>query len=417
MDDWSQRLQPVLAALGPWAMRLGGTLAIALAAWVVARLVRSAVTRAAGKAGLDERLHSPGIGATLAGVASALVWLFALPAILGALQMEALLTPVNAMMSRLMGFVPNLFGSVVVLAVGVLLGRIVKQIVSGLLLAAGSEKLAARLGLVQALGDNTLAGLAGSALFALILLPTLVAALQPLGLDAVTQPVSKLLETVISMIPKLIAAGLIVVIAAVVGRTLANLVATLLAGMGFDKLPVKIGLAREGEKIPGGRSASELAGNLVMGAVLLVAAVQASEVMGLPVLTETVSSLGGALARVLAGVLVLLVGLWLATGAARAIQASSLVNAGAVALAARAAILFFAAALALRQAGLPADIVAIAFGAVVGSLAIGVAIALGIGGRGVAERLLDAAVARFERPDGARTPPAVVESTDPAAPR
>jgi hypothetical protein len=416
MDGWSQRLEPVLTALAPWAMRLGGALAITLAAWVVARIVRSAVARAAAKAALDDKLHSPGIGATLAGVAGALVWLFALPAILGALQMEALLTPVNAMMSRLMGFVPNLFGSIIVLAVGVLVGRIVKQVVTGLLLAAGSERLAARLGLSQALGENTLAGLAGSALFALILLPTLVAALQPLQLDAVTQPVSKLLETVISLIPKLIAAALILVIAAVVGRTLANLVATLLAGMGFDKLPAKLGLAAADAPPPGGRSASELAGSVVMGAVLLVAAVQACEVLGLPALTEAVSSLGGALARVLAGVLVLGVGLWLAAGAARAIQAGQSPNAGALALAARGAILFFAAALALRQAGLPADIVAIAFGAVVGSLAIGVAIAFGIGGRGVAERLLDAAVARFERlPAGGAAPAA--EPADPAAPR
>lgn len=407
MEQLSGWMQPVLAALGPWAMRIGGALAITLAAWIAARLVRGAMLRLTGKAALDDKLHSPGIGATLAGVAGALVWLFALPAILGALQMEALLTPVNAMMSRLMGFVPNLFGSAVVLGVGVLLARIVKQIVAGLLQAAGSEKLAAKLGLTQALGENTLAGLAGSAVFALILLPTLVAALQPLQLDAVTMPVSKLLETVIALIPKLIAASLIVVIAAVIGRTLANLVATLLAGMGFDKLPSKLGLVADDAPPTGSRSASELAGSIVMGAVLLVALVQASEVLGLPVLTAAIAGLGGALAGVLSGVLVLGVGLWLATGAARAIQASRLVNARAVALGVRGAILFFAAALALRQAGLPADIVAIAFGAVVGSLAIGVAVALGIGGRGVAERLLNAAVTRFEPPAGAgATPPA-----------
>ena len=62
------------------------------------------------------------------------------------------------------------------------------------------------------------------------------------------------------------------------------------------------------------------------------------------------------------------------------------------------AILFFTAALALRQAGLPAEIVTITFGAVVGALAIGVAVAVGVGGRHVAARLLERAVDAFDAP-------------------
>ena len=44
---------------------------------------------------------------------------------------------------------------------------------------------------------------------------------------------------------------------------------------------------------------------------------------------------------------------------------------------------------ALRQAGLPAEIITIAFAAVVGAIAVGVAVAVGVGGRHVAGRLLE----------------------------
>ena len=153
----------MLSALGPFVPRVLGALALLLAAWVGARVVRAAALRGGTKARIDERLHSPGLVATLAGVASALVWLLALPALLGTLELQGLLTPVNAMLSRLMGFVPNVFGALVVLGVGVLLANIVRQIVSGMLRAAGSEKIAERLGLASALGDKGLAGMAGNA--------------------------------------------------------------------------------------------------------------------------------------------------------------------------------------------------------------------------------------------------------------
>ena len=94
--------------------------------------------------------------------------------------------------------------------------------------------------------------------------------------------------------------------------------------------------------------------------------------------------------------LIVIAGLILASMAAQATLARAPRNAPLLALAARAAILFFAAALALHQAGLPAEIVTIAFGAVVGGIAIGLAVAVGVGGGHVAARVLDRLALSFE---------------------
>jgi hypothetical protein len=69
----------------------------------------------------------------------------------------------------------------------------------------------------------------------------------------------------------------------------------------------------------------------------------------------------------------------------------------------RGAILFFTAALAMRQAGLPGEIIAIAFGAVVGAVAVGIAVAFGVGGRHLAGRLLEDAAASFTGDRGDRS--------------
>jgi hypothetical protein len=401
MESLTRMLDAAANALGPFAPRALGALAILLVAWVGARLVRAALQRAGERARVDERLHSPGLVGTLAGVASALVWLLALPALLGTLELQGLLTPVNAMLSRLMGFVPNVFGALVVLGIGLLLANIARQIVSGLLRAAGSEKAADKLGLGTALGKDGLAGIAGNGVYALLLLPTLVAALQPLGLDAVTQPLSKLLETVINLVPKLLSAAILVGIAALIGRALSTMVTALLTGMGLDKLPQRLGAA---PLRVAGRSLSELVGTAVMVAVVTVAITQASEILGLPILTQMLSSTGAAMVRMGVALVIVVAGLILASMAAQAILGRGLRNAPLLAWAARAAILFFAAALALHQAGLPAEIVTIAFASVVGGIAIGLAVAIGVGGRHVAARVLDRVAMSFEEPAGTDRP-------------
>lgn len=395
MDAWTPIQQMMSANLGPYLPRMAGALAILLAAWVAARLSRAAVLKVVRSAGLEVRLKTPGLGEILAQIVSGLVWLFALPALLGTLQLQALLDPVNVMMSRLMGFVPNVFGAVVVLGVGVLAARIVRQIVEGLLTAAGSERLAARLGLQTALGERTLASLAGSVVFAIILLPTLTAAFQTLGLDAIARPVGHMLDAVVDLIPKLVSAAVIIAVGALMGRVVANLLATVLAGAGMNRWPARMGLP-DNWKLAG-RDLSELVGGMVMVAFLMASITQGCQVLGFAVLTDAVTLLGGVMAKMVAAVVVMALGLWLSAVAAQSIVASGIHQAQAWAQAGRVAILFFTVALALRQSGLPADIIVIAFGAVVGALSLGLAIALGFGGKDVAARLLSALADRYTR--------------------
>jgi hypothetical protein len=398
MEQWSSLQQAISVNLGPYLPRIAGAAVIVLVAWIAARLARAAVNRLFTSTGLEQRLQSPGLGTIIANIAYWVIWLFALPALLGALQLEGLLTPVNVMMGRIFAFLPGVMGAAVIFGIGLLAARILRQIVVGLLTAAGSERIAERMGLSSALGEKTLASLVGSVVFALVLLPTLAASLQTLGIDAVAKPVGNLLDTVVALIPKLISAALVVAIGAVLGRVLAGLASALLAGAGINRLPEQLGMGKDFRL--GGRDPAELVGGAVMAAVLLLAVTQAFDIIGFAVLTNAVTALGEVLVRLALAVIVFGVGFWLAAVAARMVAASSVARARELAQVARVAILFFTAALALRQTGLPGDIISIAFGAIVGGLALGVALAVGLGGRKVAGRLLEALAASFERKKG-----------------
>ena len=416
------------ALLGPYALRLMGALSITLVAWLAARAVRSLVLRVTSQ--LEARLQQPGLATLLADTAQWAVWLLALPALLGTLELKGLLDPVNAMLSRLMGFLPSLFGAAVVLGIGLLMAGITRRITTGMLQAAGSERLAARLGLGPALGSRSLGGIAGTLVFVLLLLPTLAAALQALGLDSVARPVGQLLDSVIGLVPRLVSAAVVLGLAALIGRALASLVAGVLAGLGANTLPARLGFQHGFN--PGGRDMAELGGLAVMTAVMVVALAQASELLGFALLTDAVATLGAVLARVAVALLLLGAGLWLATLAAELVEATGVAHARGWGRLARGTVLFFAGALALRQAGLPAEIVSIAFAAVVGAVAVAVALgaglAVGLGGRPVARRLLERAAANIAAsatdsttnptPPSTTTPattPATTATTPPAA--
>jgi hypothetical protein len=396
MNGWNELQQMLGTHLGPHLPGFIGALALLAAAALFSRMARGAVRKLAQSRELDARLRTPGIGELLANVAYWTVWLLVLPALLGVLGLEGLLQPVNATMERLFGVVPNLLGALVVLGIGLLTARILRELVTGILTAAGSERLAERIGLKQALGERTLAGVAGYGVFVLVLLPTLTAALQTLGLEVLAKPIGQLLDAVIALIPRLVAAALIVAIGVVLGRILAGLLTAMLAGLGLNRLPGQIGLG-ESFRVAG-RDLSELAGGFAMVAAVLLALTQACEVLGFAALTSAVAVLGGALANLLVASVILGVGLWLATLAAAAVAQSKVANARMLGHVVRGVVLFFAGALALRQAGLPADIIAIAFASVFGAVALAVAIAVGVGGRHVAARLLDDAATSFKQP-------------------
>jgi hypothetical protein len=213
-----------------------------------------------------------------------------------------------------------------------------------------------------------------------------LAALDALKLQALTQPTSEMLGRVLNAIPSIFAAALVLVIAYVVGRIVSQLVTRILESAGFDSLPAKLGL---GETAPQSQWApSRLAGYLVLVAILLLATATSLELLGFAVLSGILTSFLYLAGRILLGLVIFALGLFLAKIVGGAIASRQKEHARVWALAARIGILLLAGAVALRQMGLADEIITLAFGLTFGAAAVAAAISFGLGGRDLAGRKL-----------------------------
>lgn len=367
-----------------------------LVAWLLATGLRLVVRKGLDTVGLDQRLggemvDSTGekqipVSQTLSETVYWLIFLLFLPAVLGALRMEGLLTPVQDMVAKLVGFVPNLFGAAVIFLVGWFIAKILRRIITSLLSAAGLDSLGDRAGLDQALGSRKLSSLIGLLVYTLILIPVLISALGALELDDITRPASQMLDQILGALPNLFGAALILGIAYVISRMVAGLVSNVLNAAGFDRLLGRLGLSFKGGE---GSTAtgSVLVGHLVVVAVMLFATVEALGLLAFEELAALVSSFIVFFFNVLLGVVIFGLGVYLANLAARAILASG--QSGLLATVARVAILVLAGAMALRQMNVAEDIINMAFGLILGAAAVAAAIAFGMGGRDLARQELE----------------------------
>jgi hypothetical protein len=391
----TEPLNRFLIRIFDYAPRLIGPVVLGLVAWLVASAMRFVLWRGMSYIKLDERLGEQAgieeearvpLAKTVSDAVYWLVLLLFLPAILSALDLQGLLLPVQGMVDEVLAFLPNLLAATVILGLGWLLARIIQRLVSNLLAAVGADSLSEQIGLDRALGEQRLSGLVGLVVYVLILIPVLIAALNSLHMDAITRPASDMLNAILMTLPLLFGAALVLLVAYLVGRVVSGLVGNLLAGIGFNKVLLRIGLGSEPKEDE--RTPSEIVGYLVLVGIMLFATIEAVSLLGFEVLANLVAEFMVFAGHVLLGLIILGVGLFLANLAARTVEASTSRQAGLLALAARISITVLAGAMALRQMGLANEIITIAFGLLLGAIAVAFAIAFGIGGRDLAAQTL-----------------------------
>src|ERR671912_511793 len=388
-----------------------GALIVLVVGWVIARLLQAGVTAALRRTGLDRRL-APAIsndpaattapGDTAKAIGRIVFWLvmiFVLVAVLDALGLEVVTAPLTGLLAGIFEFLTRLFAAILILVLGWLLARIASQIVTGVLAAMGIDRLATRLGFATALGTQRLSGILGTIVYILILLPVITAALDALQLAALTLPLTNMINQILAAIPNIVAAAILVTLAYFVGRVLADLVTSVLTGIGVNAWPERLGLATptagSGTTVrPASASAPDrgtpagMVGTLVQVAVVWFALIQALELLGFDQVAVLMTELLALAGRILLGLVIFLVGLYLARLAADAIRASGVDQPNLLATAAQAAILVLTGAMALRQMGVANEIINLAFGLLLGAIAVAVALAFGLGGREVAGREL-----------------------------
>ncbi|SJM90423.1 Conserved TM helix [Crenothrix polyspora] len=388
-------LNAILTQTGNYLPKLISAGVLAVIAWLVATVARIVTTKALSATSLDSklfdqpgkpRLIKPGadkssLSVSIGNLLFSFILLLFIPGILGALQMDGLLLPIQGMVQKMLGALPNIFGAGIIGAVGWFIAKILRNISMTVLNTAGADKWGAKLGLQS---DTSLASMGGLVVFLMVFIPALIAALNTLGIDAISRPATDMLQKIMTMIPNLFAAAALLGITYFVGKFAASSVSLLLKGMGFDGLPAKLGCTLSSECT----APSDLVSKGILFFMMLFATVEAANMLGFHQISDVVTmfiQFGG---QVLLGAVIFAVGFWIANLAKTAMLASSPDNVGAANLV-RFTIIGLVTAMGLRAMGLADDIVNLAFGLTLGAVAVAFALSFGLGGREAAGKQMD----------------------------
>ena len=383
-----------------YAPRVLGAVLLALLAWLVAALVRGLARKLLDRTTLDEKLSEHANMSPISdSLSQALFWLVILlfvPAILGALQMDGLLSPLRDMTTRAVDILPDIVAAVVIGGVGWVLATVLRNLVTNLLRSAGFDQIGSKAGLA---GTVQLSALAGLVVFIVVFVPALIAALDALRIEAISRPATEMLTLLLDAVPRIIAAGLILLVTWLVASFAARLLTSLLANVGFDSLPQRLGMQQAFARTP----PSGLAGRVALLFAMLFAVVEAGNQLGFQRFSDLIMTFIEFAGDVLLGSVILIIGFMLANAAYEAISRAS-GSPTPLARVARFAILGIVLAMGLRAMGIADDIVNLAFGLTLGAIAVAVALAFGLGGREAAARLASRWVDRLHQ-EAAPPPP------------
>jgi hypothetical protein len=303
---------------------------------------------------------------------------------------------VRLLVDEAFGYLPRIFGAGIIFIVGLLIARITRNIVETALNAANFDGWLRRSDIGVAASDasttdvgptdvgprrTTASRAVGVVVFALVIIPVAIAALQVLGISAISDPSVVVLQTVLVAIPRVLAAAIVLAIAWFIGRWVRGLVEDILPSLGFDRA-----LTSVGGFTPSTRP-SRVVGAIVITAIMLFAAIEATRLLdfdAVSLMLVQVIDLGG---RVVFGSAIIVIGVIMArivTG----IVGDSVGESGLPSIL-KYAIIALAVAIGVRFMGLANEIVNLAFGLILGSAAVAAALAFGLGGRETAHKLLE----------------------------
>ena len=389
-------ISSLVSTIMAYLPRVGGAAIILIIAWIIAKVLKLIIQKGLGLIQFDEKFakylgkegrQPSGI---IAGIAFYLVLLFSLPPFLEALQLTSVTKPLSDMWEEFAGIIPNLLAAAIIIAIGLFVAKIVREIIVNLLIGFGVDRGAERIGIDKNLKTLKVSGMIGTIVYVLVLLPVLIAALDALNIPAISGPGRDMLALVLNKLPSIFAASIIIILAIIIGKILQTLLAQILSGLGFNRLLEALGLKQLGDKNP-----SQVVGIVVFIYILFFAVMEAAEVLNLQMISNLSGEFIAFAFKVVLAVVILGVGVLIGNWVKRLVEGAARER-PFVANLAKAAIVVFALAVALQNLGIANEIVALAFGLLLGSIAVAAAIAFGIGSREIAGREVDAWVKKLK---------------------
>ena len=361
-----------------------GAIAVGVLGWVIATVARTAITAGLSKTTMDERLSAQAgvkpMSSTIADMVYWFILLVVLTMVLGQLELDGLFAPLTNMVDKIFSFIPNILIAGVVFVVGYIIAKVVRGIVTNLVSTFNVQELASKAGLSE---KNSLPNIAGSLAFLVVIIPTIIAALNALKIEVIARPATNMLNKIMEALPNIFMAAAILIVTYYVVRMVANIIKGLIENTEINQLPAKVGL----QETMGNQKISDLVGYAIVFFAMLFAAIAAADLLGFEPISGIITMFIAFGANIILGAIILFIGFWLANIIAGVVERS---EKGSQFLAniVRVLIMGLVLAMGLKAMGIADSIVNLAFGLTLGAVAVAFALSFGLGGQEAAARFL-----------------------------
>ena len=359
-------------------------IAVGVIGWVIATVARTAINAALAKTSMDERLSAKAgvkpMSSTIADMVYWFILLVVLTMVLGQLELDGLFAPLTNMVDKIFSFIPNILIAGVVFVVGYIIAKVVRGIVTNLVSTFDVQKLASKAGLSE---QNSLPNIAGSLAFLVVIIPTIIAALNALKIAVIARPATNMLNKIMEALPHIFMAAAILIVTFYVVRMVANIIKGLIENTQINQLPAKVGL----QETMGDKKISDLVSYAIIFFAMLFAAIAAADLLGFEPISAIIAMFIAFGANIILGAIILFIGFWLANIIAGVVERS---EQGSQFLAniVRVLIMGLVLAMGLKAMGIADSIVNLAFGLTLGAVAVAFALSFGLGGQEAAARFL-----------------------------
>ena len=365
-----------------------GALLVLFIGYIVAKSIKKLVYRLLKGTKWDEKLLGSNVGkmdmnSFLAKLVYFLIMIMVLMIVLDMLGVQQVLDPLKNMVSQFFAYIPNIIGAGIIGFIGYILATFASEAIG-----MGGDFLdgwASKLGFKE---TDKLAGILKSFVFIFIILLFAVTALDTLNIEAISGPAKDILNSILGTLPNIIAAGIIIGLFVWGGKFISEMMYDLFKNMNIDGVGAKLGV--DG-MLSSGQSLSGILSKLVYFFIAFFGVTTGIEKLGFAQLTGFMNKILSLSGNMVFGLALLLVGNFISKFAAKAVAGSGEFLSSIV----RIATLGLFLAISLRSMGIANSIVDLAFGLILGAVAVAVALAYGLGGREAAGEHMKKILGKF----------------------
>lgn len=297
---------------------------------------------------------------------------------------------INQAIGDAIEYLPTIVAAIVILLVGYIVGRILGGVVTRLVGRIGLDRYAEGTAMENVGSGDGIARVLGMIVAYYVYFVAIIAAANVLAIPQLTD----LLADLGAFLPVVLGALAVLVVGFVAGRIVGDIVAGIVGGFAIGPYLEETPLERVGDEDGFGR----LVGKLVSYYIYLLALVAVADILAIDALSTLLNDFAGYLPALAAGLLVLLVGIWLAERVGDVVAESGdgrMIHLAGVAV--TALIYYITITLALTTIGINIEVlttlfttfIVAFFGALALALALGIGLAVGLGGQDYVDENID----------------------------